>query len=83
MPKPSVSDVHKQIQISPGFPLPYCVPKINFTFYVLNEVQKTFQIDSLLFLSLSVFFFCGGGGGGVVSNILGYKGGGSTRQISD
>lgn len=81
MPKPSVSDVHKQIQISPGFPLPYCVPKINFTFYVLNEVQKTFQIDSLLFLSLSVFFFWGGGG--VVSNILGYKGGGSTRQISD
>ena len=62
MPKPSVSDVHKQIQISPGFPLPYCVPKINFTFYVLNEVQKTFQIDSLLFLSLSVFFFGGGRG---------------------
>ena len=82
MPKPSVSDVQKKKQISPGFPLPYCVPKINFTFYVLNEVQKTFQIDSLLFLSLSVFFF-GGGGGGVVSNILGYKGGGSTRQISD
>ena len=45
-------------------------------------MKKTFQIDSLLFLSLSVFFFLGGGGGegGVISNILGYKGGGSTRQ---
>ena len=57
----------KKIQISPGFPLLYCIPKINFTFYVLNEMQKTLQIDSLLFLSLSVFFWRGGGG--VISNI--------------
>ena len=32
-------------------------------------------MDSLLFLSLSVFFLEGGGGGGI-SNFLGYKGGG-------
>ena len=62
MLKNSVSDFHKQIQISDGFPLFYCVPKINFTFYVLNEIQKTFHIDSLLFLSLSDFFWTGGEG---------------------
>lgn len=70
MPKSSISDVHKQIQISPGFPLLYCVPKINFTFDVHNEMQKTFQIDSLLFLSLSVFFLGGGRGGEGSSQIF-------------
>lgn len=63
----------------PWVTLLYCVPKINFTFYVLNEMQKTFQIDNLLFLSLSVFFWRGEG---LISNIISYKGGGSTRQNS-
>lgn len=56
MPKTSISDFHKQIQISPGFPLPYCVPKINFTFYVLNEMQKNLpNRQSALSLSLCLF----------------------------
>ena len=81
MPKTSVSDFHKQIQISPGFPLLYCVLKINVTFYVLNEMQKNFPNgQSALSLPLCLFF---GGGGGVISNILGYKWGWSTEKISD
>ena len=81
MPKTSVSDFHKQIQISPGFPLLYCVPKINVTFYVLNEMQKNFpNRQSALSLPLCLFLE---GGGGVLSNILGYKWGWSTEKFSD
>lgn len=51
--------------------------------FMYSTKCKKLSKSTVCSFSPSLSFFWGGGGGGVVSDILGYKGGGSTRQISD